>query len=149
MDSINPQTLPTKKVLTLKAARAIGDAALAAAEKKGYNHLVISVVDDAGRLLYLLRQDHAEPAAVDIGIAKARTSAITKKPTKWWSDMLAKGFTSFLSMPNVTPVDGANPIIVDQQCLGAISASGGSADEDNEICFAGIAVLQVGSAAAR
>ena len=145
MDCIDPNSLPTKKVLTLKAARAIGEAALAAAEKKGYNHLVISVVDDGGRLLFLLRQDSAEPAAVDIGIAKARTSAITKKPTKWWSDMLHNGVYSFLGMPNVTPVDGANPISIDGQVVGAISASGGTGEEDNEICLAGIAALQNGN----
>lgn len=146
MDCIDTKSLPTKKILTLQAARAIGEAALAAAENKGYRHLVITVVDDGGSLLFLLRQDSAEPAAVDIGIAKARTSALTKKPTKWWSDMLQdKGFYSFLSMPNVTPVDGANPIVIDGQVVGAISASGGTGEEDNEICSAGIAVLKEGS----
>lgn len=145
MDYIDSDSLPTKKILTLNAARAIADAALAAAEQKGYHHLVICVVDDGGHLLFLLRQDSAEPAAVDIGIAKARTAAITKKPTKWWSDMLQeKGFYSFLGMPHVTPVDGANPISIGGQVIGAISASGGSGEQDNEICFAGIAALQNG-----
>ncbi len=145
MNCIDLASLPTKKILTLKAARAIGDAALAAAEEKGYNHLVISVTDDSGHLLYLLRQDGAEKAAVDIGNAKARTAAITKKPTKWWSDMLHNGVTSFLGMPHITPVDGAHPILIDRQVVGAISASGGSGEEDNEICMAGLAVLQDGS----
>ena len=144
MDCVDPNTLPTKRVLTLEAARAIGERAMAAAVKKGIHYMVISIVDDGGRLIYLMRQDAAEPAAVDIGIAKARTSAITKKPTKWWSDMLHNGVYSFLSMPNVTPVDGANPIVIDGQVVGAISASGGSGEDDNEVCFAGLSVLQSG-----
>ena len=45
-------------------------------------------------------------------------------------------------MPNVTPVDGAHPIVVDGQVVGAISAADGSFEDDNEVCFGGLAVLQ-------
>jgi len=142
MDHIDLNTLPTKRVLTLKVARALGERALEAAMKKGINYMVISVVDDGGRLIVLMRQDAAEPAAVDIGIAKARTAAITRKPTKWWTDMLHSGVYAFLSMPGVTPVDGAHPIAVEGQIVGAISAAGGTFEDDNEVCLGALALFQ-------
>lgn len=142
MDYIDLSTLPTKRVLTLEVARALGERALEVATNKGINYMVISVVDDGGRLIVLMRQDAAEPAAVDIGIAKAHTSAITKKPTKWWMDMLHSGVHSFLSMPNVTPVDGAHPIVVDGQVVGAISAAGGTFEIDNEVCLGALAIFK-------
>ena len=55
--------------------------------------------------------------------------------------MLHSGVYAFLSMPKVTPVDGAHPIVVDGQVVGAISAAGGSFEDDNEVCFGGLAVL--------
>ena len=56
--------------------------------------------------------------------------------------MLHSGVYAFLCMPNVTPVDGAHPIVVDGQLVGAISAAGGSFEDDNEVCFGGLAVFR-------
>ena len=138
--------LPTKKVLTLEAAREMAEAALSEAVKKGFNQLVITIVDDGGRLMFLLRQDNAEPAAVDIGIAKARAAAIFKKPTKAWKEKLLEGNTWVLAMPNMTPVEGGIPIVVDDRVIGAISVAGAKGAADTEIAVAGLAILQKGHA---
>jgi uncharacterized protein GlcG (DUF336 family) len=95
-------TLPTKRVLTLDVARLLAEAALKAAAEKNINYLVISIVDDGGYLITLSRQSGAELAAVEIGIAKTRTAAITRKPTQWWTDQLHNGVYAFLAMPGVT-----------------------------------------------
>ena len=142
---IDTSTLPSKRVLTLPAAQALAERALQVARECDIHHVVISVVDDGGHLLVLLRPHTAEPAAVDIGIAKARTAAITRKSTKWWMDMLHSGISAFLKMPGVTPVDGAHPIYVEDQVVGAISAAGGSFETDNAICAGALAVLSPAS----
>jgi glc operon protein GlcG len=134
-------TLPTKRVLTLDVARFLADAALKAAAEKNINYLVVSIVDDGGYLITLSRQSGAELAAVEIGIAKARTAAITRKPTQWWTDQLHNGVYAFLAMPGVTPVGGAHPIKIDGQVVGAISTAGGSFEVDNDICQTALAVL--------
>ncbi len=141
--NFDPSTLPTKRVLTLDVAQALAERALEVARQKAIHHVVISVVDDGGHLIVLLRPHTAEPAAVDIGIAKARTAAITRKSTKWWMDMLNSGVTAFLKMPGVTPVDGAHPIKIEGQVVGAISAAGGSFEADNEICAGALALLDI------
>lgn len=138
--------LPTKKVLTLDAARAVADAALAEAVKRGFNELVIVVVDDGGRLIFLVRQDNAEPAAIDIGIAKTRTAAIFKRETKEWKERLLDGKWWVLGMPNMAPIEGGVPIVVEGRVIGALGVAGGSGGADSEICRAGLAVLENGSA---
>jgi len=144
MDRIDLETinnLPTKRVLTLEVARLLAEAALEAAMKKNINYLVISIVDEGGYLITLSRQNGAELAAIEIGIAKARTAAITRKPTQWWTDQLHNGVYAFLAMPGVTPVGGAHPIKIHGQVVGAISTAGGSFEVDNDICQTALAVL--------
>jgi glc operon protein GlcG len=133
--------LPTKKVLTLEWARKIGDAAHAAAIAQNLDSIVVTVVDDAGTLLYLLRQDGAEPAAVDIGIAKARTAAIFKRATKHWKETLLEGKLWVLGMPNMTPVEGGQPIMADGKVIGALGIAGASGAIDTQIGTTALAVL--------
>ena len=141
MNKIDTTSLPTKRVLTLDVAQAITAAAIEAAVKLDINYLVISIVDDGGYLVSLSRQSGAEIAAIEIGIAKARTAAITRKPTQWWMDQLNSGVHAFLVMPGVTPVGGGHPIRIDGQVVGAISTAGGSFEVDNDICLAAIGIL--------
>jgi Haem-degrading len=82
--------------------------------------------------------------AIEIGIAKAKTAAITRKPTQWWMDQLHGGILAFLAMPGVTPVGGAHPIIIEGQVVGAVSTAGGSFDVDNDICQAALAIVDNG-----
>ena len=138
MTSVN---LPSKKILTLEAARAIGDVALAEATKRGLKKLVVVVTDDAGRLIFLARQDEAEPAAIEIGIAKARSAAIFQKPTKEWKERLLSGATWVLAMPNLTPVEGGLPILVDGMIVGGVGIAGASGVLDTEIGTAAVRAL--------
>ena len=146
MTKIATENLPMKPVLTLEVASAIADAALRAAAENDINYLVVSIVDDGGHLITLSRQGDAEVAAVEIGIAKARTAAITRKPTQWWTDQIHNGVSVFLAMPGVTPVGGAHPIKIGDQVVGAISTAGGSFEVDNQICQAALAILGPGEA---
>lgn len=141
MKTVDLESLPTKKVLTLEVARIIANTALEAATEKNIDYLVVSIVDDGGNLIFLSRQSGAEVAAVEIGIAKARTAAITRKPTQWWMEQLHGGASAFLAFPGVTPVGGAHPIFVDGRVVGAISTAGGSFEVDDDICQAALGVL--------
>jgi len=73
--------LPVKNVLTLQAAKKIAAAAEAEAKKRGAT-VVIVVVDDGGHLLLLERLDDTQVASVEVGIGKARTAAIFRRPSK-------------------------------------------------------------------
>jgi glc operon protein GlcG len=131
--------LPVKKVLTLKAAKAIAAAAEAEANKRG-STVVIAVVDDGGHLLFLERLDNTQVASVDVGIGKARTAAIFRRPSKDFEDQIKNGRTASLVLPGATPLQGGIPIFVDGKVIGAIGVSGNTPQEDEDIAKAGAAV---------
>jgi glc operon protein GlcG len=138
---MNSHKLPIKRVMTLECARQIAEAALVAAAARQLNTLVVAVSDDGGRLICLLRQDDAEPAAVDIAIAKAHTAAIFKKPGKHFKDMLLDGKLWVLGMPNLTPIEGGQPIFVEGRTIGGIGVAGSTGVLDTEVGSAALAVL--------
>ena len=131
--------LPVKQVLTLDVAKKIAAAAEAEAKKRGAT-VVIAVVDDGGYLLVLERLDDTQVASVDVGIAKARTAAIFRRPSKVFEDQVKNGRVAALALPGATPLQGGIPITVEGKVIGAIGASGNSPQEDEEIALVGAAI---------
>ena len=128
--------LPTKQVLTLDTAKKIAAAAEAEAKKRGAT-VVIAVVDDGGYLLVLERLDDTQVASVDVGIAKARTAAIFRRPSKVFEDQVKNGRIAALALPGAVALQGGVPIIVDGKVIGAVGVSGNSPQEDEDIAKAG------------
>jgi len=134
--------MKTKPTLTLDDVRRI--AAAAEAEALANNWAVtIAIVDDGGHLLWLQRLDGAAPISAQIAPAKAHTSAMGRRDSKIYEDMINGGRISFLSAPALQGMlEGAVPILVDGHCLGAVGVSGVKSAEDAQIARAGIAGLQ-------
>jgi glc operon protein GlcG len=129
-----------KKALTLDGARKVAAAAEAAARKHGVG-VVIAVVDDGGHLLVLERLDNTQVASVEVGIGKARTAAIFRRPTREFEDGIAKGRTASLVIPGATPLQGGIPIVLEGKVIGAIGVSGDAPAQDEEIARAGAAAV--------
>lgn len=130
--------LPTKQVLTLALAKQIADAAEAEAKKRGAT-VVIAIVDDGGHLILLERLDDTQVASVEVGIGKARTAAIFRRPSKVFEDQVRNGRVAALALPGATPLQGGVPLIVNGKVVGAIGVSGNTPQEDEEIALAGAA----------
>ena len=130
--------LPVKKVLTLDAAKKIAAAAEAEAKKRGAT-VVIVVVDDGGHLLLLERLDDTQVASVEVGIGKARTAAIFRRPSKVFEDQVRYGRVAALALPGATPLQGGIPIVFEGKVIGAIGVSGNTPQEDEDIAKAGAA----------
>src|ERR1043166_7293368 len=130
--------LPTKQVLTLEAAKKIAAAAEAEANRRG-STVVIAVVDDGGYLLVLHRLDDTQVASVDVGIGKARTAAIFRRPSKVFEDQVRDGRVAALALPGATPLQGGIPIVYEGRVIGAIGVSGNTPQEDEDIAKAGAA----------
>ena len=127
-------------MLTLEDCRRISAAAEVEAVKNKW-HVAIAIVDDGGHLLHLVRMDGATPANAEIAVQKARTSALTRRPSKAWEDRVAAGRLVMLKMP-VLPVQGGLPVLAEGVCVGGIGASGVQSHEDEQICQAGVDVLK-------
>lgn len=132
--------LPTKEVLTLRAAKAVADAAEAEAVRRG-SAVVIAVVDDGGSLLVLHRLDDTQVASVEVGIAKARTAAIFRRPSKVFEDQVRNGRVAALGLPGAAPLQGGIPIIHRGKVIGAIGVSGNTPQEDEDIAKVGAGAL--------
>jgi glc operon protein GlcG len=137
-----PLALPTKRVLTLEAARVVAAACEAYAQDKGFR-VVIAVVDDGGHALCLQRLDGTQFSSVETALGKARAAMGFKRPTRVLEDMVNNGRYSFLSAPG-KPVllQGGLPIEVEGQLVGAVGVSGVKASDDECIAQAGLDALR-------
>src|SRR5882672_6774529 len=138
--------LPVKRVITLNVAKKIAAAAEAEANRR---HLtaVIVVVDDGGYPIVLERLDDTQVASVEVGIGKARTAAIFRRPSKVFEDQIREGRVAALALPGATPLQGGIPITVNGKVIGAIGVSGNTPQEDEEIAKAGAAAAAAAIAA--
>jgi len=121
------------------------DQILAAAGAHALAHgwaVSIAVCDDGGHLLGLRRLDGAAPIAAYICAEKARTSALGRRESRIYEEVINGGRTSFLSAPLLQGMlEGGVPILIDGQCVGAVGVSGVKSEQDAEIARAGIATL--------
>jgi glc operon protein GlcG len=119
-------------------------AAAAEAEALTNNWMVtIAIVDDGGHLLWLQRLDGAAPASAHIAPAKAHTSAVGRRESRAYEEMINQGRTAFLSAPLLDAMlEGGMPIMVNSHCVGAIGVSGVKSAEDAQIARAGVAALE-------
>jgi glc operon protein GlcG len=125
-----------KKALTLSAARKVIAAAEAEATKRGLG-VVIVVVDDSGTLIELSRMDAAQIASVNVGIGKARTAAIYRRPSRVFEEQIRDGRVAALALADATPLQGGIPILINSKVVGAVGVSGDSPQVDEEIAIAG------------
>lgn len=134
--AISEAQVITKKALTLDGAKKIAAAAEAEAKKKNAK-VVIAIVDDGGSLILLERLDDTQVASVDVGIGKARTAAIFRRPSKVFEDQIREGRVAALALTGATPLQGGIPILFEGKVIGAIGVSGETPLEDEEIAIAG------------
>ncbi len=118
---------------------------LAAAEAEAVKNnwaVTITVVDDGGHMLGMLRLDGAPAISSHISPAKAHTAALGRRESKVYEDIINGGRTSFLSAPGIAGMlEGGVPVMKDGQCLGAVGVSGVKSNEDAQIARAGIAAI--------
>lgn len=103
--------------------------------------VTIVVVDDGGHPLALERLDGCAPIAAYIATEKARSSALGRRDTKAYEDMVNGGRAAFISAPLLTSLEGGVPVIIDGQVIGAVGVSGVKAEQDAQVAVAGIAAL--------
>ena len=130
-----------KKVLSLAAARKIVAAAEAEANARGVG-VVIAVVDSSGTIIELTRMDTAQVASVNVGIGKARTAAIYRRPSRDFEEQIKSGRIAALALADATPLQGGVPVLVDGKVVGAVGVSGDTPQVDEAIAIAGAAAVR-------
>lgn len=93
-----------------------------------------AVTDEAGNLIAFTRMDGAKISSIDIAISKAFTGAAAKKGTHEYNQLAVPGKPTFgihvTNRSRFSIIGGGLPIIIDDEVVGGIGISGGTADQD-------------------
>jgi glc operon protein GlcG len=129
--------------ITAEMAKQAAAPAIAEARKNQWK-MAVAIVDPSGDLVYFERMDDTQVASVDIAIAKARSAARFKRPTKAFQDILAAGGEGLriLTWQGAVPVEGGIPLVSGGKLVGAIGASGGTAPQDGQTAQAGASSIK-------
>jgi glc operon protein GlcG len=129
----------TKPCLTLSDVKKM----LAACEAEAVSNkwaVAISIVDEGGFLMGFQRMDGAAAISAEVSMGKARTSAMTKRPSKFFEDRV-KERPAFAGFPAGILIQGGVPLMHQNECVGAIGVSGVQSHEDEQIAQAGASAL--------
>jgi uncharacterized protein GlcG (DUF336 family) len=130
--------------LTLADARRIIAAGEQRAHKLGipYN---LAVVDAGGNLITHVRMDGAWLGSIDISIHKAFTSRAFDMATEDLAKMAQSGKPLFginsTNHERIVIFAGGMPVKVGERVIGAVGASGGTVDQDQQVVEAAVAAF--------
>ena len=135
--------------LTLDVANRLVEHALRRARELGYKPMAIAVLDEAGNVKVVQRDDGASMLRVDIAVGKAWAAVGMGTSSRTLAER-AKAIPAFFNALAATgqgrfiPQTGA-VLIQDERgaTLGAIGASGGTGDEDEAICIDAIVAMSL------
>ncbi len=130
--------------LTLRQANQIIAAALAHSAQAGYKPMGVVVLDDAGHVKAAQREDGASMFRLDIATGKAwgavgmgqssrQLAERAKDNPNFFTTLAATSHGKFLPQTGAVLIKDA-----EGRVIGAAGASGGTGDEDEAICIAGI-----------
>lgn len=125
--------MQTKHYLTLSDAEFLLNQAHQYAVEHTFN-VSICIVDETGNLLAMKRMDGASPMTANLAVEKARCSAISRRPSAVFENLIKNGQMGFLTMDSFSGMlEGGEPILYQGQLVGAVGVSGVKSFQDAEI----------------
>jgi uncharacterized protein GlcG (DUF336 family) len=123
------------KDLTAAIAMEIASTTLATCKANGYT-VSVTVVGRSGEVLLQVRGDDANPHTMENSMRKAYTARTTRSPSGALVDRVKADPTlGFVHLTNVIAVQGALPIKIGDEVIGAAGASGAPGGEKDEVCI--------------
>lgn len=125
--------MKTKHYLTAADVETLVNAAAQYATAHDFN-VSIAVVDDSGTLLMMKRMDGASVLSTQICQEKAYSAAVSRRATKASENMIRDGKIGFLTINAAKGMlEGGEPIVYQEQVVGAVGISGVQSFQDAEI----------------
>lgn len=133
------QGLVTQKILSLGLAKTIAEAALAECKTKGFATSV-AVVDRAGQVLVLLRDEDASAQTAEMSRRKAYTARMFRTSTMEFQKRTADPmYAAQRDVADILALGGGVPIQVGSDVIGGVGSSGSSQPQDDACAKAGVA----------
>jgi uncharacterized protein GlcG (DUF336 family) len=131
--SANAQ-LVTHKDISLPIAVAMAQTAIATCKANGYN-VSANVVGRGGEVIVAMRGDATGPHTLENSMKKAYTAKAQRRPSGEFAEGIKTNFTAgALRLSNIVPAQGALPIKVGEDTIGAIGVSGAPGGDKDEAC---------------
>jgi uncharacterized protein GlcG (DUF336 family) len=133
------QGLVTQRNLSLPMAKTIAEAALEACKAKGYN-TAVAVVDRAGQVLVILRDEGATAQTAEMARRKAFTARMFRSTTLEFQKRTSDpAYAAQRDVADILALGGGVPIMVGNEVIGGVGSSGSSQEQDDACAKAGVA----------
>jgi uncharacterized protein GlcG (DUF336 family) len=133
------QGLVTQRNLSLPMAKTIAEAAMAACKTKGFS-TAVAVVDRAGQVMVILRDEQATAQQVEMARRKAYTARMFRTSTLEFQKRTSDpSYAPQRELPDILALGGGVPIQVGNDVIGGVGSSGSNQDNDDACAKAGVA----------
>jgi uncharacterized protein GlcG (DUF336 family) len=134
------QGVVMQRNLSLALARAIADASLAECKSKGFN-TATAVLDRAGQVLVMMRDERATAQTVEMARRKAYTALMFRTTTLEFQKRTANDpkYAAQRDVADILALGGGAPIQVGNETIGGVGSSGSNQEMDDACAKAGIA----------
>jgi len=133
------QSIVMQRTLSLGLAKTIAEAALAECKAKGFSTSVV-VVDRAGQVLVMLRDEAASAQTADMARRKAYTAKMFRTTTlEFQKRTQDPTYAAQRDVADILALGGGVPIQIGNEVIGGVGSSGSSQPQDDACAKAGVA----------
>jgi uncharacterized protein GlcG (DUF336 family) len=133
------QGLVTQRNLSLAMAKTIAEGTIAECKSKGFN-TAAAVVDRAGQVMVILRDEQATAQQAEMARRKAYTARMFRTTTLEFQKRTSEGsYAAQRDVADILALGGGVPIQVGNETIGGVGSSGSSQEMDDACAKAGIA----------
>jgi uncharacterized protein GlcG (DUF336 family) len=134
------QGVVMQRNLSLPLAKTIAEATVAECKSKGFN-TAAAVVDRAGQVLVILRDEQASPQTAEMARRKAYTARMFRTTTIEFQKRTASdpSLAPQRDVADILALGGGVPIQVGNETIGGVGSSGSSQEMDDACAKAGVA----------
>jgi uncharacterized protein GlcG (DUF336 family) len=134
------QGVVMQRNLSLAMAKTMAEAALAECKSKGYNTSA-AVVDRAGHVLVIMRDEQATPQTAEMARRKAYTARMFRITSQEFQKRTADdpARAAQRDLADILALSGGVPVQVGNDTIGAVGSAGSTLEIDDACSKAGIA----------
>jgi len=131
--SANAQ-LVARKDISAAMALTMAETAVATCKTNGFN-VSANVVGRNGEVIVAMRGDNTGPHTLENSMKKAYTAKAQRRSSGEFAESVKNNpAAGALSLTNITPAQGALPIKIGEDTIGAIGVSGAPGGDKDEAC---------------
>jgi uncharacterized protein GlcG (DUF336 family) len=137
---VDAQGVVMQRNLSLAMAKTIAEATLAECKSKGYNTSA-AVVDRAGQVLVIMRDEQSTAQTAEMARRKAYTARMFRTTTQEFQKRTADdpARAGQRDLADILALSGGVPVQVGNDTIGAVGSAGSTLDVDDACAKAGVA----------